>query len=103
MDGLKETVEFGVIGLLCLLSVVDGRACRAVAILPRVPVADFEGIQGLEMTLTQCLVVIGNRGRKRSPYIGLLGTVLGMILTFHTMDTSQAMAVTTIMVGLSLA
>ena len=83
--------------------VVDGRACRAVAILPRVPAADFESIQGLEMTLTQRLVVIGNRGRKRSPYIGLLGTVLGMILTFHTMGTSQAMAVIPIMVGLSLA
>jgi TonB-system energizer ExbB (group 2) len=35
--------------------------------------------------------------------IGLLGTVLGIMLTFHTMGTSGTMAVNTIMIGLSLA
>ncbi|MFO0732810.1 MAG: MotA/TolQ/ExbB proton channel family protein [Nitrospiraceae bacterium] len=38
-----------------------------------------------------------------APYIGLLGTVLGIMLTFHTMGTSGTMAVNTIMIGLSLA
>jgi biopolymer transport protein ExbB len=38
-----------------------------------------------------------------APYIGLLGTVLGIMLTFHTMGTSGTMAVSTIMIGLSLA
>jgi biopolymer transport protein ExbB len=38
-----------------------------------------------------------------APYIGLLGTVLGIMLTFHTMGTSGAIAVSTIMIGLSLA
>jgi biopolymer transport protein ExbB len=33
----------------------------------------------------------------------LLGTVLGIMLTFHTMGTSGTMAVQSIMVGLSLA
>jgi TonB-system energizer ExbB (group 2) len=38
-----------------------------------------------------------------APYIGLLGTVLGIMLTFHTMGTSGALAVASIMIGLSLA
>lgn len=38
-----------------------------------------------------------------APYIGLLGTVLGIMLTFHTMGRSGALAVTSIMIGLSLA
>ena len=38
-----------------------------------------------------------------APYIGLLGTVLGIMLTFHAMGTSGAIAVSTIMIGLSLA
>jgi biopolymer transport protein ExbB len=38
-----------------------------------------------------------------APYIGLLGTVLGIMLTFHTMGTSGALAVTAVMIGLSLA
>ena len=37
------------------------------------------------------------------PISGLLGTVLGIMLTFHTMGTSGALAVTSIMIGLSLA
>ena len=42
-------------------------------------------------------------GAANAPYIGLLGTVLGIMLTFHTMGTSGALAVTSIMIGLSLA
>jgi hypothetical protein len=38
--------------------------------------------------------------KTNAPYIGLLGTVLGIMLTFHTMG---ALAVTTIMIGMSLA
>jgi len=38
-----------------------------------------------------------------APYIGLLGTVLGIMLTFHTMGTAGTIAVSTVMIGLSLA
>ena len=48
------------------------------------------------------LVIIGTVAAN-APYIGLLGTVLGIMLTFHTMGTSGTMAVNTIMIGLSLA
>jgi biopolymer transport protein ExbB len=56
----------------------------------------------MEMALTKRLVVIGTVAAN-APYIGLLGTVLGIMLTFHTMGTSGTMAVGAIMVGLSLA
>jgi len=48
------------------------------------------------------LVIIGTIAAN-APYIGLLGTVLGIMLTFQTMGTSGTMAVSTIMIGLSLA
>jgi biopolymer transport protein ExbB len=48
------------------------------------------------------LVIIGTIAAN-APYIGLLGTVLGIMLTFHAMGTSETMAIATIMVGLSLA
>jgi len=38
-----------------------------------------------------------------APYIGLLGTVLGIMLTFHAMGTSGGLAATSIMIGLSFA
>ena len=48
------------------------------------------------------LTVIGTVAAN-APYIGLLGTVFGIILTFHTMGTQGNMDVRSIMVGLSLA
>jgi biopolymer transport protein ExbB len=103
MDGLKHVVDYGVIGLLVALSLW----ALAVAVerwlyYRRVTPTQFENIQLLEMALTKRLVVIGTVAAN-APYIGLLGTVLGIMLTFHTMGTSGTMAVGTIMVGLSLA
>lgn len=103
MDSLKNLVDYGIIGLLAVLSLW----ALAVAVerwlyYRRVTPNEFDNIQLLEMALTKRLVVIGTVAAN-APYIGLLGTVLGIMLTFHTMGTSGTMAVATIMVGLSLA
>jgi biopolymer transport protein ExbB len=68
----------------------------------RVDVSQFPTLHECEIALTRRLVVIGTVAAN-APYIGLLGTVLGIMLTFHTMGTSGALAVATIMIGLSLA
>lgn len=103
MDALKNLVDYGIIGLLVVLSLW----ALAVAVerwlyYRRVTPNQFDNIQLLEMALTKRLVVIGTVAAN-APYIGLLGTVLGIMLTFHTMGTSGTMAVASIMVGLSLA
>lgn len=103
MDVLKEAVDYGVIGLLLALSIWS----VAVAIerwlyYKKVDVARFSNMQECEIALTRRLVVIGTVAAN-APYIGLLGTVLGIMLTFHTMGTSKTIAVSTIMIGLSLA
>lgn len=103
MENLKYMVDFGVIGLLLALSV------WAVAVgverwiyYRRVEVGQFPDHQRLEIALTKRLVIIGTVAAN-APYIGLLGTVLGIMLTFQTMGTTKAISVSTIMVGLSLA
>ena len=103
MDGLKALVEYGVIGLLLGLSVwAIGVAVERWLFYRQVDVQQFPTLDLCEMMLTKRLVVIGTVAAN-APYIGLLGTVLGIMLTFHTMGTSGAMAVTSIMIGLSLA
>lgn len=103
MEGLKEIVEYGVIGLLLGLSFwAIAVAVERWLFYRRVDVRQFSTLDLCEMTLTERLVVIGTVAAN-APYIGLLGTVLGIMLTFHTMGTSGALAVTSIMVGLSLA
>ena len=103
MDALKNAVDYGIIGLLLALSVW----CVAVAVerwlfYRRVNLGQYPSAQVLEIALTRRLVIIGTVAAN-APYIGLLGTVLGIMLTFHTMGTSGTMAVNTIMIGLSLA
>jgi biopolymer transport protein ExbB len=103
MEGLKELVEYGVMGLLLGLSLwAIGVAVERWLFYRRVDVRLFPTLDLCEIALTRRLVVIGTVAAN-APYIGLLGTVLGIMLTFHTMGTSGALAVTTIMIGLSLA
>ncbi len=103
MDLLKNAVEYGIIGLLIVLSVWSvAVAVERWLYYRRVDLAQFTDLQTFEMALTKRLVIIGTVAAN-APYIGLLGTVLGIMMTFHTMGTSGTMAVNTIMIGLSLA
>jgi biopolymer transport protein ExbB len=103
MDALKHAVDYGVIGLLLALSLWSvAVAVERWLFYRRVNLSQFSNALQLEMTLTKRLVIIGTVAAN-APYIGLLGTVLGIMLTFHTMGTSGTMAVNTIMIGLSLA
>jgi biopolymer transport protein ExbB len=103
MDALQHVVDYGVIGLLVVLSLWSvAVAVERWLFYRRVDVTQYSNAQLLEITLTRRLVIIGTVAAN-APYIGLLGTVLGIMLTFHTMGTSGTMAVNTIMIGLSLA
>ncbi|MBM4126437.1 MAG: TonB-system energizer ExbB [Nitrospira sp.] len=103
MENLKYAVDYGVIGLLGIL----GLWAVIVAVerwrfYSQVNPAEYPQLQGYEIALTKRLVIIGTIAAN-APYIGLLGTVLGIMLTFHMMGTTGALAVSSIMVGLSLA
>lgn len=103
MDGMKSAVEFGVIGLLLALSVWSvAVALGRFAHYRRVRVADYATRVELETDLTKGLTVIGTVAAN-APYIGLLGTVLGIMLTFQSMGASGEMDVKSIMTGLALA
>ena len=103
MEGLKQLIDYGIIGLLISLSLwAIAVAMERWYFFRRVDVSHFRSEQEFEIALTKRLVVIGTVAAN-APYIGLLGTVLGIMLTFHTMGTSGTMAVQSIMVGLSLA
>jgi len=92
-----------IIGLLLALSVWSvAVAVERWLFYRHIDLGRFSSQQILEIALTKRLVIIGTVAAN-APYIGLLGTVLGIMLTFHTMGTSGTMAVNTIMIGLSLA
>ncbi len=103
MQDFKSVVEWGVIGLLLSLSAwAVAVALERWRCYRQVQVQSYSSRVRLETELTQRLGVIGSVAAN-APYIGLLGTVLGIMLTFEALGSSGAMDVKTIMVGLALA
>jgi len=103
VEWLKSIIDVAVIGLLVMMSV----AAVAVAIerwlyCRKVDLAAFGDKRALELELTRKLHLIATIG-SNAPYVGLLGTVLGIMLTFHTMGEEGYMDTGRIMIGLALA
>jgi len=103
MDWLKTLVDYGIIGLLILLSIVSiAVAVERHLLMNKIRIEDFPDRKALELALTDKLHLIATIG-SNAPYIGLLGTVFGIMLTFYSMGQSGFMDSSRIMVGLALA
>lgn len=103
MEWLKDLIDYGIMGLLIAMSVVNlAIALERYFTYRRVSIADFRDKKSLELELSRRLHIMATIGSS-APYIGLLGTVLGIMLTFQTMGREGFMDPAKIMVGLSLA
>ena len=103
MDWLKAFVDYGIIGFLVMLSIVSvSISVERYLVLKRVRLDEYDEKQSLELDLTKKLHLIATIG-SNAPYIGLLGTVFGIMLTFYSMGQSGFMDSTKIMLGLALA
>lgn len=103
MEWLKIVVDYGVIWLLILLSIVAvACAIERHLVYKNLRLQDFQDRKSLELELTKKLHVIATIG-SNAPYLGLLGTVLGIMLTFYSMGQEGFMDTGKIMTGLALA
>jgi biopolymer transport protein ExbB len=103
MDWLKHAIDYGIIGLLVLMSVIAfSVALERYLLYRKIKLADFSDKKTLELELTKKLHIVATIG-SNAPYIGLLGTVLGIMLTFYTMGKTGLMDTGKIMIGLALA
>jgi biopolymer transport protein ExbB len=103
VDWLKSVIEYGVIGLLGLMSVVAVTiAIERHRFFKEITLGDFDDRRLLELALTRRLHLLAIIG-SNAPYIGLLGTVLGIMLIFYTMGHEGMMNSAMIMTGLALS
>lgn len=103
MEVIAKAVDYGVIGILVIMSIVAvATAVERWFYFRRVRLSDFKSFRELEIELTRGLQVIATVGFN-APYVGLLGTVLGIMLTFYRVGELGFADTREIMVGLALA
>jgi len=103
MEWLHAAVDYGIIGLLICMSIIAvALAVERHLVYKKIRLEDFDDKESLEIELTKKLHIIATIG-SNAPYIGLLGTVLGIMLTFYTMGKEGMMDTGKIMTGLALA
>ncbi len=110
---LKKLVDFGVIGFLVLLSIISVTFfIERLLFYKHVDTSKYKNQKVLENALTKHLTTIGSIA-SNAPYIGLLGTVLAIMITFASIGnagldaakimSSIALALKTTAVGLVVA
>jgi len=100
----EVALDYGIIGTLIIMSIVTlWLFMERMMFYKSIRTNDYEHRDTLEMDLTDNISVISAIG-SNAPYVGLLGTVIGIMLTFYTMgDTSGEIDAKQIMTGLALA
>lgn len=102
MDLLKNLVDYGVITLLIFMSFLSvWFFIERLFFYNKIDVNTYKTQKSLEIAVTKNLTTIGTIA-SNAPYIGLLGTVLAIMLTFMTMSAGDIEA-TKIMSSLALA
>lgn len=103
MDFLKTYIDFIIIGILAFMSfLVVWFSIERVLFYHGVNHKDYKNKtlfeEALTKNLTALYIIYSN-----APYVGLLGTVCGIMITFYDMGVSGGIDTKSIMVGLSLA
>lgn len=103
VEMLKNNVESFIMVILGIMSFISiWFLIERVIFFRKIDLSHFKNSDELEIALSKNLtalyIIYSN-----APYIGLLGTVAGIMITFYDMGLSQTIDAKTIMIGLSLA
>lgn len=100
---LKEIIEYAVFGVLLFMSLLSvGFAIERFIYYTNINLKRFNSKRRLELELSKRLSTIATIG-SNAPYIGLLGTVLGIMMTFLSIGESGIENTKSLMEGLALA
>lgn len=99
----ENALDYGVMGTLVLMSIVTlWLFIERMMFYKTVRIEDYDHRDNLELDLTDNINIISAIGAN-APYVGLLGTVAGIMITFYTLGDIGAVDTKKIMIGLALA
>jgi len=89
VEQIKHIVDYGIIGLLVFLSFLTfALAIERILFYRSVNLEEYSHEKELELDLSKNLPTIASIG-VNAPYIGLLGTVIAIIMTFYIIGDQQ--------------
>ncbi len=103
MEVAEQALDYGIIGILTLMSIVSlWLFVERLMFYKSVKIEEYKNKELFELELGNNLSAIATIG-SNAPYVGLLGTVLGIMLTFYALGDVGEMDPKKIMTGLALA
>ena len=103
MELLKDNVDYFIFAVLGWMGFITiWLTIERLMFLKKVKISDYETQNDFDEAITKNMttlyIIYSN-----APYVGLLGTVIGIMITFYDMGQSGNINASDIMVGLSLA
>ncbi|MDE5591538.1 MAG: TonB-system energizer ExbB [Helicobacter sp.] len=103
MDFLKESVDYAIFGILGIMGFITlWLTIERILFFSKLRFENYPTLESFEDSITKHLttlyIIYSN-----APYVGLLGTVIGIMITFYDMGLSGDINTKEIMTGLSLA
>lgn len=103
MDFLRDNLDFMVFGLLAIMGFIAlWITIERILFYRQLQIENYKHAEELNIALTHHLTALSIIGAN-APYVGLLGTVAGILITFHDLGQQQTIETGAIMTGLALA
>lgn len=103
MEFFKESVDYGIFGILFFMSFLSiALSFERYFFYKNIDLNAYQTKNSLEAALTNNLQTISMIG-SNAPYVGLLGTVIGIMVVFYDMGQNDSLETSIVVIGLSLA
>ncbi len=104
IDTIKHYTDYAIFGTLALMSIIMlYKVIERFLFYKKVDINNYDNIHSLTLDLQKGLTPVFTVGAT-APYVGLLGTVIGILITFYDMgQAGGSIEAEKIMLGLALA
>lgn len=103
MEAYNQYLDYFIFSILGMMSIVVlGVVLERISFYKKTSIENYKNKKELELELGNNLGIISTIA-SNAPYVGLLGTVFGIIITFYTIGSDGMADSNKIMIGLALA